>query len=201
MQQYLKCFSNISDAGATCSIEIFADIPIDSDPNKILNSQTGSPGHVFLQLKKSNATETVQQNIGFYPSEGWKVTISNAPVDGKFVDNGSHEFNASLVMTISPDQLQNAINEIQYLARFIKYDIDEYNCTDFALDVFNKVRNEPLVIPLYDMPGGITAGGTRTPQGLYNQLQTMQRSNHPEASNISLPGYKGWVGHSNGPCN
>ena len=60
VNQILKCFDNIPDDGATCSIEILTDIPVDSDPSKLFNWNTQSPGHTFLQLKKSNGTQFVQ---------------------------------------------------------------------------------------------------------------------------------------------
>jgi len=203
LQKYLNCFGAIPDAGAICTIEILSDIPVDSDPNKFFNFDSESPGHVFLQLKKTNGGQSVMQNIGFYPETNWKVLLTPAPVKGKFVDNGRHEYNASLKMTITPAELQNAIIHMQYLARFIQYDIDDYNCTDFALEVFNKVRNPAgrLEIPRYDIPGGMAPAGTSTPQGLYNKLKSMQQSSSSEASNISVPGYKGWVAISKGPCN
>jgi hypothetical protein len=201
LQKYLNCFSRISDAGAISSIEIFADIPVDGDPNKLLNYQTGSPGHTFIKITKSNGGQSVSQNIGFYPDEGWKVSLSNAPVDGKFVDNSGHEYNASLKMILNAMQVKRVLTEIGYLARFIKYDIDEYNCTDFALDVFNKARSESLKIPMYEIPGGMTVGGTRTPQGLYNQLKSMKQSGSPEAANIMVSKSKFWTSKSTGPCN
>ncbi len=51
--KYLKCFSAIPDEGSTCSIEIFSDIPVDDHPDLFFNWNTGSPGHTFLQIKKS----------------------------------------------------------------------------------------------------------------------------------------------------
>jgi hypothetical protein len=68
--KYVKCFSNVPDNGAKCSIEILVDIPVDNDPNKLLNWQTRSPGHTFLQLKKMNGGQAMMQNIGFYPESG-----------------------------------------------------------------------------------------------------------------------------------
>jgi hypothetical protein len=201
IEKYLECFSAIPDAGATCSIEIFADIPVDKDPNKLFNWETESPGHTFIQIKKSNGNQSVMQNIGFYPETNWKSILSPGPLKGKFCDNSEHELNASFKMAVNPGNFKSILTEILYLARFVKYDIDEYNCTDFALDVFNKVRTDKLEIPMYDIPGGITAAGTRTPQGLYNKLKSMLQSNHPEAPNITIPGYKGWVAKSKGPCN
>jgi hypothetical protein len=203
IKTFIDCFSSIPDEGATCSIEIFADIPVDNDPNKLFDWETESPGHTFLQIKKSNGSRSIMQNIGFYPKTNWKSMLTPAPVDGKFVDNGGHEFNASFKINISPAKLQSALTQIAYLARFVKYDIDEYNCTNFALEVFNSVRHfdNKLVIPRYDIPGGMAPGGTCTPQGLYNELKRRKQSGNAEANNIVIPGYKGWVAKSNGPCN
>lgn len=198
---YLKCLSKIPDGGSTCSIEIFSDIPVDKDPNKLFNWQTQSPGHTFLQLKKTNGNQSVMQNIGFYPLTGWKTILTTAPIDGKFVDNGEHEFNASLKMNLTPEELRKALDEINYLSGFVKYDIDDFNCTDFALEVFNSARiSNPLEIPKYDIPGGMAPDGTNTPQGLYNKLKSMQQSGI-ESENITIPGVKGFVADSNGPCN
>jgi hypothetical protein len=201
IEKYLKCFASVPDNGATCSIEILADIPVDSDPNKLFNWQTESPGHTFIQIKKTNGSQSVVQNIGFYPVSNWKVTLTPAPIEGKIADNGEHEFNASLKMNLSSEDLKSVLNKIHYLSRFIKYDIDEYNCTDFALDVFNEVRTNKLTIPLYEIPGGMAAAGTSTPHGLYNQLKAMKKANGPEAANINIPGVKGWVAKSSGQCN
>lgn len=199
--KFLKCFSNIPDEGSTCSIEIFSDIPVDKDPNKLLNWQTQSPGHTFLQIKKTNGNQSVMQNIGFYPMTGWKTLLTTAPVEGKFVDNSEHEFNASLKMSLTPEDLKKTLDEMTYLSGVVKYDIDEFNCTDFALDVFNASRiSNPLEIPKYDIPGGTAVNGTNTPQGLFNELKSMQASG-VEAENITIPGFKGFVADSNGPCN
>jgi hypothetical protein len=53
VEKFLKCFSNVPDNGATCSIEILTDLPVDSEPNTFFNWQTGSPGHTFLQITKT----------------------------------------------------------------------------------------------------------------------------------------------------
>ena len=69
---------------------------------------------MLFAVKKSNGSASVQQNIGFYPDQGWKTMLTPAPVTGKFVDNAGHEFNASLSMSLTPEQLQSVINEILY---------------------------------------------------------------------------------------
>jgi hypothetical protein len=200
IEKYINCFSNIPDAGATCSIELFTDIPVDSDPNKIFDIGTRSPGHTFIQIKKSNGNQSAIQNIGFYPKSGFKTILTNAPVDGKFVDNGMHEYNASLFKSLNPEALNSTLVKIQQLARFIKYDVDDYNCTDFALDVFNKTGYN-INIPLYDIPGNYPSTGTRMPVGVYNKLRHLKTTNDPQAAYINMDFQKGFTANSSGPCN
>ena len=200
--KYLKCFETLADVGSICSIKILTDIPVNGDPSKFFDWTNSSPGHTFLQFTKTNAGNSIQQYFGFYPEAGWKTIASTAPVKGKFADNQGHEFNASLTMNITPDKFRSALNKIAYLSRFIQYDIDEYNCTDFALEVFNSVRaGNYLEIPMYDIPGGTAINGTATPQGLYQKLVSMSSSAGSESKNITIPGVMGFAGNSNGPCN
>ena len=202
VEKYLQCFKNVPDAGATCSIRLLADLPVDNQPNVFFNWENGSPGHVFLQITKVNGTQKVQQNIGFYPVSGWKNAFTTAPSDAKFVDNANHEFNASITMDLNPQDFQSTLNHLQYLANFVKYDIDEYNCTDLALEVFNYKRgSNKLTIPMYDLPGGTAPNGSATPQGLYQKLSALKAKGDPSAPNITIPGAKGFIGSSKGPCN
>ncbi|WP_205573341.1 hypothetical protein [Flavisolibacter nicotianae] len=199
VQKYVKCFSNIPDAGSTCYIEISSDIPVDNNPNAFFDFSTMSPGHTFITISKSNGTQHVTQNIGFYPKSGYK-SMTYAPTAGKLVDNAKHEFNASLYMSLTPAQLSTVLLRIQQLSN-LNYDIDQYNCTDWALDIFNSVRTNKLEIPLYGLPDSPMTQSTRTPQGLYNKLQQMVNNNDPEKKNITIDIIKGYAGGSNGPCN
>ncbi len=197
--KYVKCFSNIPDDGSTCSIEILVDIPVDDDSNSLFDYEQGSPGHTFLQITKSNGSQSVTQNIGFYPANTWKMLLTE-PVNSKIVDNGEHEFNASIKMNITPVQLNNTLNELSNL-NSVKYDIDDYNCTDFALTIFNDSRSRnPIEIQKIQIPGGRSPNGTDTPGALYNQLKIMQLMGI-ESGNINFPGTKAYVQASNGPCN
>ena len=203
VNQYVKCFGNIPDNGATCSIKLLTDIPVNNDPSKFFDWSTGSPGHTFIQLTKSNGSQMVQQNIGFYPDQGWKTIITPSPVNGKFVDNAYHEFNASISMTLDADKFQSTLTHIQYLSNFMRYDIANYNCTDFALEIFNYRRGggNQLTIPMYDLPGNTAPNGSATPQGVYQKLKEMQSNNSADAPNITIPGVSGFAGASDGPCN
>ncbi|MEI6949639.1 hypothetical protein V9K67_20800 [Paraflavisolibacter sp. H34] len=199
---YLKCFAAIPDMGATYSMEILVDIPVDNRPDMAFDWKERAPGHTFLKLQKSNGRQTVQQYFGFYPVVGWLSIATSVPVRAKFVDNGSHEFNASLTMGLDGKKFQNVLNLIQRLARFAKYDLDGYNCTDFALQVFNSVRSpeKQLYISKRHIPGVVGGNGTNTPNELYRRLQYMNVYKDPEAKNIRQPGYHVVSGRSNGPC-
>ena len=198
IEQYLKCFDNIPDDGAICSIEIFSDIPVDTDPNKFFDFSTGSPGHTFISIKKTNGTQSVLQYIGFYPKTGWKNAITDAPMDAKFVDDGQHEYNASYSKTLTPDEFKSILTEIRYMKN-TQYDIDNFNCTDWALDIFNK-QGYGLQIPLYDIPGNLPSVGTSTPQGVFNQLMQMKKNNDTHADKIGIGFLKGYAANSSGPC-
>lgn len=199
---YLKCFDLLHDVGANCSIELFTDIPVDGKPMVGFDAQTGSPGHTFLQLTKSSNGQRINQNIGFYPASPFKTLLTTAPIDGVFADNQHHEFNASIKMDITAEQLKIVINQIKRIARSPKYDIDDYNCTDFALSVFNSVRGTNILeIPKLDIPETMNPYGSNTPQGVYLKLKEMKSKNSTEANNITIPGVKGYVGKSHGSCN
>jgi len=80
------------------------------------------------------------------------------------------------------------------LSRFVQYDIDDYNCTDWALDVFNSTvkPSENLDIPRYDIPGGHAYRGSGTPQGVYLKLQEMKNAGVLRFKYLNTFGGMGW---------
>ncbi len=116
------------------------------------------------------------------------------------MDNAGHEFNASLTVNIDAAHFQNALSEIQYQSKS-RYDIDNFNCTDFALSVFNLAAYEPLEIPQYHIPGGMMGELSNTPQGLYIELSDLSKTGGYDGGEILIPGIAGYVGASHGPCN
>ncbi|WP_121355727.1 hypothetical protein [Flavisolibacter nicotianae] len=199
LEKFLNCFNAIPDADAICSIEIFADIPVDTDPDKMFNLGSQSPGHTFLNIRKSNGSQSVSQNIGFYPKYGWKTLLSYGPVEGKFVDNGQHEFNCGYKINVSPQQLKAALVQM-IQSKDVEYDIDDFNCTDWALNVFNSAGGD-LQVPFYNIPLDPSPGGTRMPNGVYKKLQELKALGGPNAANIQIGFLKGYAGNSTGPCN
>ena len=71
-----------------------------------------------------------------------------------------------------------------------QYDINEFNCADFALNCFNSIRSSPLEVP--DTWRTVVYYGT-TPNGIYEKLKDMKDNNHAEAANI-------FIGEANSPA-
>jgi len=197
---YLKCFTQVPDAGATCTIAIYSDIPVDGDPSRMFNFMSGSPGHAFIRVEKQNGPQQVKQYIGLYPAQGWQTNAMVDGAPGKLVDNAQHEYNAYMQINITPGQLAQALEKIRENAT-VAYSIDHYNCTDFALDIWNAAATDAtyLQIPKLHIPGSMYPA-SNTPQGLYLQIQGLKQSGHPMAS-ASQVNVEGKSGSSKGPCN
>ncbi|PZR29109.1 MAG: hypothetical protein DI535_03595 [Citrobacter freundii] len=197
---YLKCFSQIPDAGAICTIAIFSDIPVDGDPNKMFNFMSGSPGHAFIRIEKKNGGQGIKQYFGMYPAEGWKTNDMVNGTPAKLVDNSNHEYNAYMEINITPQELLLAIEKIRSQKSAI-YNLNHYNCTDFALDVWNAASSNQtyLEIPKLHIPGS-SYPASNTPQGLYVQIQGLKASGSPIAA-ASQVNVDGTSGSGKGSCN
>jgi len=194
---YMEAFATVPDAGAQCSVTVFADLPVDDDPSYLFNAVTGATGHSFLQLTKTNGTKSVTQVIGFTASR--PLAILGVTVPGKIVDNGQHKYNASLSMSITPAQLQTEINAINAFGSTPNYNIWTNNCVGYALGILNAVRpTTPLNIALSEVPG--SAESYQTPQGLYLALGALKQLNGTDAKNINL-GVISYANISYGPGN
>lgn len=196
VEDYVSCFSTVPDANAAYQITIYSDIPVDNDPSEMFNWTTTSPGHSFIELTKSSGGVSIQQNFGFYPQVGWKV-LEKYPTPSKIVDNGGHEYNASLTKTLSSTQFQTTINKMETLEN-ADYDIFHWNCTDFALSVYNASSYMPLTIPQYKTEG--SGELMNTPQGLYNEIKSLQASGIVTQGTPNVPSTEGHAGASHGNC-
>jgi hypothetical protein len=98
---------------------------------------------------------------------------------------------------VSNTQFQAALNAVQTYSNY-NYNIATFNCTDFALEIFNAAGGD-LYIPKYQIPGYPNGTiGSNTPQGLYTELNQMASEG---VSGVEMPGVKGYGGTSHGPCN
>lgn len=74
------------------------------------------------------------------------------------------------------------------------YDLATYNCTNYALDVFNYVKTVPIeVSPMsvyipegYPSMGSATITIDKSPQTLFEKLKQMKQSGGSESANIKI---------------
>ncbi|MEP7375291.1 MAG: hypothetical protein ABI675_17960 [Chitinophagaceae bacterium] len=196
LEKFIKCFQNIPDAGATCSVTLYTDVPVDDDPTKMFDWKSGSPGHTFLSFTKSNGGKTSTQYLGFYPKKGWKISLTNAAMPGKFVANDQHEFDASYTITATPQNFNSGLVEMMH-RKSMQYSVENNNCTDWALAVFKTVLPPNLwfTIPQFHIPGAVSPG-SNTPQGLYVKLAELAKAGQAGVQKLVV----GWSGYSTGPC-
>ena len=176
VKKFFKCFANVPDAGATYSITLHADLPVNSSPNTLVSGLR--PGHAFLTLTKSNGGTSVTQVIGFYPVSGTK-SVFDAPVTSQTVNDGGHEYNASITMNVSQADFNAAINQATTYSTNSKYDLNDFNCTNYAVNVYNSATTNDISVSDTNL-GGVNYGCT--PNGLYQKLQALKATG---ASNVT----------------
>jgi hypothetical protein len=158
------------------------------------NPLTGRVGHTFIQLTKTNGANTVTQYLGFYAACGI-CALAGDPTTSKMVDNSGHPYNASLTLNLNEAQFGAVTSSMQYHSAD-EYALCDYNCTAYALDVFNTVMSTPLDPALMTIPGG-TPG--EMPNGLYLLFEHMQSGS--SAPDIKLYPTPQTAGSSHGACN
>jgi hypothetical protein len=201
LNAWLKCFTDIPDDGATCSITICADLPVDDDPTANINFYNGATGHCFMELKKTNGAQSATQVIGFTAQNPLAAIIhADEFVPGKLVDNAGHKYDASITMNVNASAFNTALNEMKSLSANLAYSITRFDCLDYDLAVFNSIRgNNPLTLPkMYDT--GSTWDVISTGQRFYQLLYDMKLYGDAEAPNI-FAGGPVYIGNSHGPCN
>lgn len=188
LAERFNCFNSVpTNSSTTYSIKICADIPVNSNPKALLDGNR-SPGHTFLELTKTNGTTSVTQTIGFYPESATKAAFQ-VDVNSMIVDNGVHPYDASLFMTVSAGQFERALVTAKNKSAN-DYNMTGYNCTAFALDVFNSARepNNQLFVPNSVPQNTIFSTYGKTPNGLYNKIKGMVSDGFSGASGIAGKG-------------
>lgn len=201
-RKMVDCFETISNTGATYSVKINADIPVNSAPNLLFNLKGFTPGHVFITLTKNGLNgEKINQSIGFYPENGFKSIVNPDDfVKGKIVNDGNlgseREYNASYTVSATNEQFGNIINRLKNISS-LDYSLANGNCAHFAISLFNEVdpffSSQVITYPF----GGTMMYLTATPLGVYNTLQNYKNNNIP---NVEVGVVKKSL-TSKGPCN
>ncbi|HEY4291391.1 MAG TPA: hypothetical protein VGN00_30025 [Puia sp.] len=211
---YFKCFDLVPSEGASYTIQLCADVPSNNDPNRSMTFSAGiSAGHTFLVVTKSGGGVSISQAFGFYPASTLSAWNPMSAVGSVIRDNSNAEINASITMTMNPDQF-NTIRAAAIALSQKPYQLDKSNCSDYALGVFNAARTNPLTVDPYMLTqAGIFMGNglssppvtvpiTNSPQMIYEKLSAIKANGAAEASNIQLNLTNGLLSpYSHGECN
>ena len=150
-------------------------------------------GHTFVTLTKTNSNgESITQVMGFYPVNSLYAG-STLSVASMIVNDQNHKYNASYTINVNSSKFQNALNQAINLSSN-NYNLLSFNCTDFALGVFNAGGGNLNIMPniytlfYFNQP-------TFTPISLYLKLKNLSNSGDSNA-NIGISN----AASSHGPC-
>jgi hypothetical protein len=166
---------------ANYRITLCADLPDNQDPDRLhVKDETG---HVFLILSKIiPQKETIHQVFGFYPVRP-ASTILFKNVESELLDNGGREYDASVYRQLRADEFAQMLHYCLGIKK--KYNLNKYNCYDFALEVFNSVDHQQKIANRHvRFPMLLGYGGS--PCGLYKDLLQMKNENTPLSGNIMI---------------
>ncbi|WP_241282627.1 hypothetical protein [Chryseobacterium timonianum] len=181
IQEVLKCFNNIpSNAQTTYKVTIHTHLANPNNAYQVYNVSDKDPGHAYITMQKTNGSATRSLTFGFYPSAGtWMTAIKDAENSaiGQEIPQ-SRRSDGSYTISVSEAAFNNARN-VALTSATKQYDLNDFNCTNYAIGVFNaamggtglQVPNSPigyktpssLYLRLSDMKTGGTAGISLTP--------------------------------------
>jgi hypothetical protein len=180
LQSLFNCFAQIPDAGATYSVKLCVDLPVNGVWNAPFNLTHKSPGHTFLTLTKTNGTQTISQSVGFYPIGSGGNPLYPTETGG-FKNNGdpNHEYNAAVnAYNASATQFSMVMNNLLSHENDT-YNIFNNNCTTIALNAFNLIITppmtvEPFVVQMPTNPPQVPFYFMQSPQKLYTTIGSFQ---------------------------
>ncbi|MDR6513690.1 hypothetical protein [Chryseobacterium camelliae] len=192
IQEVLNCFNNIpSNAQTTYKVTIHSHLANPGNPYQVYNASQNDPGHAYITMQKTNGSATRSTTFGFYPSAGsWMTAIKDAENSAiGQEDPQKRRSDGSYTITVSEAAFNNARNAA--LAGSAKqYDLNDYNCTNFALQVFNAAMGGT------GLQVSNSSIGYKTPSSLYLKLSEMKTAGTP---GVSLS--QGFAPTSTMPCN
>lgn len=135
----INCFNTASNDSGTHSITLYVDQPVaNSNSTYTINGIDVEVGHSFVSIQQILNGVTNIKTFGLYPSEG--VSPDNPSSTPIFFDDGGHNFDVSITIQVSPATFDNVIYYITHINQYIgnyNYNLNSFNCSDFALNVFN----------------------------------------------------------------
>lgn len=159
-----------------------ADVPDNNNPAKVYYK--GEPGHVFIVLESIDSISAYRQSFvwGFYPKKPVSCILFRK-TKSLLVNNSNREYDASVSRNLTKDQFTFIMLKAVELAKR-KYDINKYNCYNYAIEVFNSLPGEMLPVSRIKFPFLLGRGGS--PCGLYRDLREIKSGVSPLAACIKM---------------
>lgn len=167
LKDRLNCFKNVPD---NVNTKYNVTLHVDKTTNYVM-----FPGHSFITLEKSNGSNVQRLSFGFYPKTSNNVIIGlSQPIISEIGEeslDGEREsdirYNLRFDSSFST-KFQSLINLAVSLSQSMNYDLNDYNCTNYAIDVFNYALTSTSKSPLPQ---------TTTPNSLFDIMNNMSNNN------------------------
>jgi hypothetical protein len=157
IKNYLNCF-NLSQSA---ELIIYVDQPTANSPTPWSGTITDpNVGHTFVAIQQGN----LRRVFGYYPNTTVSLSTPNDPK--AFGNDQGHAFDVSLSIPINSGQLLNVIDYANNAPS--TYNLNTYNCTDFAIEIGNLVG-----LGLPDSYGTWPGGGGSNPGQLGQNIRNM----------------------------
>jgi hypothetical protein len=189
-KDYIKCFENIPDAGASYKISVQVQEPFE---NSDWNYGKNGVGHTAITLTKTGSNgESITQTIGFYPA------ANKFEGPSKIVNNGNDmDFTIQMNFDMGTnDEKFNAI--LNYISNPPKtYGLMGVNCTYFINEACKK---GDLVLPsawsnIAGFMDPLNVAQVMTPAGLGQSMRSLKNNNDNR-----IKTNPGKAPSSKGPC-
>lgn len=193
IEEVFDAFDRVPDAGAVYSLRLCVALPVDGDPAASMNFSGGmKAGHSFLVVGKECGDRRAFRSFGFYPATRLSMWSPLDAYPSIIRDNRRHLAHAWLDMPMTALDFE-VVRILSIAGAWSAYRLLSFNCAGYALEVFNSVRAEPLVLPPYRVHcWGVPIGYNRlpsrkqiviphTPQGLFLAIRSMAMAGMPGA--------------------
>jgi hypothetical protein len=179
-------FSPLSDH-QVYRITIAADVPDDKRPEKVFVKK--EPGHVFIILEQLDTISGMSRSQvwGFYPIRPVSSLFFRT-VQCELHDNGGRRYDASITKQLTEREFEAVKNKAIELSKK-KYNLNKYNCYDYAVEVFNSIP-EIEKLPLKHIKFPFVFGRGGSPCGLYRDLQQLKINSAAWGSSIKVGSFK-----------
>lgn len=154
INEYLKCF----DLNKSAEVIIYVDQPLSNNSKAWSGTDVG---HTFIAIQQGDTRRV----FGYWPATSIYPAPGYSTDNMVFGNDENHHFDVSLSTPVDANKL---FSIIAYASNAPKvYDLDNYNCTDFAIEV-GKIAGLPLSDSYGSWPGGAGSNPGQLGQDIRN---------------------------------